>query len=132
MTTSENPGASRTGPAPACRADAGMCPQPPLDHADGLPMPPAADRPARPSGRPGPVGQIRPTGLTILLFFFTLGIWRFVCYSQVHEELERHSGEGLGGLARLVLAFGLVPPFLLGHEVGSLYSRAGREPPVTA
>ncbi len=99
----------------------------------GQPMPgaPGYAQYARPQG---PIGQIRPTGLIILLFFVTLGIWGFVYYFQVHEEMKRHSGEGLGGVLALVIAllFGLVSPFLLSNEVGLLYERRGQEKPVSA
>jgi hypothetical protein len=83
---------------------------------------------------PGPIGQIRPTGMIILLFFVTLGIWGFVYYFQTQEEMKRHSGEGIGGVWALVIAiiFGLVSPFILSHEVGQLYARRGQEPPVSA
>jgi hypothetical protein len=82
----------------------------------------------------GPVGQIRPTGTIVLLFFVTLGIWSLVYYFQVHEEMKRHTGEGLGGPLALVIAiiFGIVSPFLLSNEVGLLYERRGQEKPVSA
>ena len=86
-------------------------------------------------GQPqGPIGQIRPTGMIMLLFFVTLGIWGFVYYFQTQEEMKRHSGEGLGGVLALIIAiiFGLVSPFILSHEVGQLYARRGQEPPVSA
>ncbi|MGY1804387.1 DUF4234 domain-containing protein [Blastococcus sp. SYSU D00922] len=86
-------------------------------------------------GQPqGPVGQIRPTGMIMLLFFVTLGIWGFVYYFQTQEEMKRHSGEGLGGVLALIIAivFGLVSPFFLSHEVGQLYERRGQEKPVSA
>ncbi len=99
----------------------------------GQPMP-AVPGYARYGPPQGPVGQIRPTGMIILLFFVTLGIWGFVYYFQPHEEMKRHSGEGLGGVLALVIAlvFGLVSPFLLSHEVGQLYERRGQERPVSA
>jgi hypothetical protein len=82
----------------------------------------------------GPIGQVRPTGMIILLFFVTLGIWSLIYYYQTHEEMKRHSGEGVGGVIALVIAiiFGIINPFLLSHEVGQLYSRRGQQPPVTA
>ena len=85
----------------------------------------------RPTGQPG---RMRPTGMTILLFFVTFGIWGFIYYFQTHEEMKRHSGDGLGGVLALVISiiFGLVSPFLLSHEVGQLYERAGRQKPVSA
>jgi hypothetical protein len=77
---------------------------------------------------------VRPTGLTMLLFFVTLGIWGLVYYYQVQEEMKRHSGQGLGGVIALVVAIfaGVVSPFLLSHEVGGLYERQGQAPPVNA
>jgi hypothetical protein len=108
--------------------------QPPSPYGwSGQPMPgpPADAQYARPLG---PIGRMRPTGMTILLFFVTLGIWGFVWYYQVHEEMKRHSGEGLGGVLALLIAilFGLVMPFLTSNEVGLLYERRGQERPVSA
>jgi hypothetical protein len=86
-------------------------------------------------GQPtGALGTMRPTGMTMLLFFVTFGIWGFVYYFQTQEEMKRHTGEGLGGVLALVIAvfFGIVSPFFLSHEVGRLYERRGQTPPVTA
>ena len=99
----------------------------------GQPMPgvPAYAQYAQPRG---PIGQMRPTGMTMLLFFVTLGIWSFIYYYQTHEEMKRHTGEGIGGVIALVICIfvGLVNPFLLSHEVGQMYTRRGQQPPVTA
>ena len=93
----------------------------------GQPMPsvPAYAQYAQPQG---PIGQMRPTGMIMLLFFVTLGIWAFIYYYQTHEEMKRHTGEGIGGVIAVVIAIfvGLVNPFLLSHEVGQLYTRRGR------
>jgi hypothetical protein len=106
---------------------------PPRPGYGGQPMPgvPAHAASAQPQG---PIGQIRPNGLTILLFFVTLGIWGFVWYYQVHEEMKRHTGEGLGGVIALLVSiiFGIVMPYLTSHEVGRLYERRGQEKPVSA
>jgi hypothetical protein len=118
--------------APGQQADYGYPPPPSYGYA-GQPMPgaPAYAQYAQPQG---PIGQMRPTGMTILLFFVTLGIWGFIYYYQTHEEMKRHSGEGLGGVLALVLSIfvGIVSPFLLSNEVGNLYGRRGQEKPVTA
>ena len=99
----------------------------------GQPMPgvPAYAQYAQPRG---PIGQMRPTGMTMLLFFVTLGIWAFIYYYQTHEEMKRHTGEGVGGVIAVVICIfvGLVNPFLLSHEVGQMYTRRGQQPPVTA
>jgi hypothetical protein len=96
-----------------------------------MPGVPAYAQHESPGGR---LGRMRPTGMTILLFLVTLGIWGFVYYYQVHEELKQHSGQGLGGVWGLVIAifFGLVSPFLLSNEVGQLYERRGQQAPVSA
>ena len=46
----------------------------------------------------------------------------------IHDEMKRHSGEGLGGVLALVINLfaGVASPFLLSHEVGGLYERAAR------
>src|ERR1700712_5226746 len=133
----------QTGPAPQYGQPYGQQPPPPppgygqqpyaQQGYGGQPMPnvPAYAQHAQPQG---PIGQIRPTGMIMLLFFVTLGIWGFIYYYQTHEEMKRHSGEGVGGVIALVIAiiFGILNPFLLSHEVGQLYSRRGQQPPVTA
>ncbi len=82
----------------------------------------------------GPVGQVRGTTLHLLLFVVTLGIWRYVYFFQTHDELKRHSGEGIGGLLGLLLSVfaAIASPFILSHEVGRLYERAGRPRRVSA
>jgi uncharacterized protein DUF1707/uncharacterized protein DUF4234 len=82
----------------------------------------------------GPVGQVRGTALQVLLFVLTLGIWGLVYVFLTHDEMKRHSGEGLGGvLALVVCLFARLPsPFLLSHEVGGLYARQGLRRPVSA
>ncbi|MGI9155221.1 MAG: DUF4234 domain-containing protein [Marmoricola sp.] len=87
------------------------------------------------AGGPGPLGRQRPTGTAILLFIVTLGIYGYVWIFQVHEELKRHSHDGIGGGLALVLWFftgQLVMGFLTPQEVGKLYQRRGQQPPVTA
>jgi Domain of unknown function (DUF1707)/Domain of unknown function (DUF4234) len=93
-----------------------------------LPAPPVRTQPT------GPVGQVRSTGLQILLFIVTFGIWGFVYYFQTHEEMKRHSGEGIGGVVALLLSIfvSIASPFLLSHEVGRLYERRGQARPVSA
>jgi hypothetical protein len=85
-------------------------------------------------GYPGAtVGQIRSTGLAAFLFIITLGIYGLVWYYQVHDEMKRHSGQGLGGGVGLLIAFfvGFVSPFLVSAEVGQLYQRRGLQRPVS-
>lgn len=82
----------------------------------------------------GPPGKIRPTGVTILLYLVTCGIYGFVWYYQVHDEMKRHSGQGIGGPVALLLSIfvGIASVFLAPHEVGELFARQGRQKPVSA
>ena len=77
---------------------------------------------------------MRGTALQILLFVVTFGIWAVVYLFQSHDEMKRHSGEGIGGLLALLVAFFayMASPFLLSHEVGGLYERRGLRKPVSA
>jgi hypothetical protein len=77
-------------------------------------------------------GQIRGTGKGLLLMVVTLGIYVFVWTFKTHDEMKRHSGEGLGGGVALFLGMtvGFLMPFFTAKEVGELYRRAGLEPPV--
>ena len=109
--------------------------------AQGLP---AAPPPLTPAASPGAVlpvasasgevGRIRNTGTCILLMIVTLGIYGLFWYFKTHEEMKRHSGQGIGGVVALLLAIfvGIVMPFLNSNEVGHLYERRGEKPPVTA
>ena len=96
--------------------------------------PPGYGAPAYGYSYDGPPGRVRPTGVSILLFFVTFGIYGYVYNYQVHDEMKRHSGRGIGGGIALLLSFlaGVAMPFLTPHEVGNLYERKGQRPPVRA
>ena len=99
------------------------------------PYPPYPARLLTPSpGRPGPVGQVRGTALQVVLFVVTFGIWGLVYLFQTHEEMKRHSGDGIGGVIALVVGLfaTMASPYLLSHEVGGLYERRGQRKPVSA
>ncbi len=96
--------------------------------------PPGYAMPGYGYGYDGPPGRTRPTGTTILLFVVTFGIYGYIYNYQVHDEMKRHSGRGIGGGIALLLTFlaGVAMPFLTPNEVGNLYERKGRRPPVRA
>lgn len=80
-----------------------------------------------------PIGKVRGTGVTILLAVVTLGIYSLIYFYSVHDEMKRHTGQGIGGGIGLVLALfvGIASPFVLSSEVGELHARTGRAKPVS-
>lgn len=87
----------------------------------------------QPVATSGSLGKPRSPGLVILLTIVTLGIWTIVWSYQNGDELKRHSGNGLGGVAYLFITL-LISPltmFLMAGEVEQLYRRQGKEPPIT-
>ncbi len=95
--------------------------------------PPGYQQGPPPPVQDGPIGQVRGTGTAILLTIVTVGIYPLYWYYVVHEEMKRHTGQGLGGGLALLIAFlvGAVQPFITSHEVGELYTRRGWRPPVS-
>src|SRR4029077_304470 len=81
----------------------------------------------------GPRGKPRGIGLGFFLFIVTFGFcgWDWVFKTQ--EEMKQHTGEGLGGVLGLVIWILINPvsAFVIPSEVGKMYQRAGREPPMT-
>src|SRR2546423_3010563 len=76
----------------------------------------------------GPPGRIRGIGVSILLAIVTLGIYTYVWTWQTHEEIKRHSGQGVGGPLGFVIYFIISPVtwFLLPNEVEKMLKQAGR------
>ena len=81
----------------------------------------------------GPVGKVRSTGACIALTIVTFGIYSLYWYYATHDEMKKHTGDGLGGGLALVLAIfiGIASPFLSSSEVGKLYERRGMPAPVS-
>ncbi|MBF4161701.1 DUF4234 domain-containing protein [Nocardioides sp. CBS4Y-1] len=77
---------------------------------------------------------MRGTGVSILLAVVTFGIYQYVYFFQVHEEMKVHTGQGIGGGLALLLTFlvGICMPYLTAHEIGEMYKRRGEQPPVSA
>lgn len=126
---------SESYPPPQPEQPYGAPPSPPNPY--GSAPQPAYGQPPQYGGAPGfgagPIGKVRSTGMCILLSIVTLGIYTWVWYYSTSEEMKRHSGQGLGGVLSLVLAIfiGIVNPYITSSEVGALYQRAGRKPPVS-
>ena len=84
------------------------------------------------AGNTGPTGETRSIGLSILWFILTLGIYGIYWTYKTHEEIKRHTGQGIGGVIGLVIyiLIGIVTLFVIPSEVGQMYQRDGREAPV--
>ncbi len=107
-------------------------PPPPLPQYVAPPGPPPPAY-VQPVGT-GEIGKVRSTGVSMLLFVVTLGIYGLVWFYLVHDEMKRHTGRGLGGLVALLLAIFVTPVvvFFTSDEAGKLYAARGQQPPVTA
>jgi hypothetical protein len=81
----------------------------------------------------GPRGHSRGIGLGILLFIVTLGFYGWYWAYKTQEELKQHTGEGLGGVLGLVIWIVIHPvsAFVIPSEIGKMYKRAGKQPPMT-
>ena len=79
------------------------------------------------------VGKVRSPVSVILLSIVTLGIYSLYWQYATFKEMKDASGRGIGGGLGLLFAIllGIVNLFLLPSEVGELYSREGREKPVS-
>lgn len=81
----------------------------------------------------GPLGQPRGIGFGFLMFVITFGIYGIYWAFKTQEEMKQHTGEGLGGVLGLVIWILLNPvsAFVIPSEIGKMYERDGRQPPVT-
>lgn len=85
------------------------------------------------SGNTGPLGQPRGVGFGILLYIITLSLYGWYWAFKTQDELRNRTGEGLGGVLGLVIWILLNPvsAFVIPSEVGKMYAKDGREPPMT-
>jgi hypothetical protein len=85
------------------------------------------------SGNTGPLGHPRGIGFGILMIIVTLGFYSWYWAYKTHEEMGRHTDEGLGGVLGLVIwiLITAVSAFVIPSEVGNMYRKDGREPPVS-
>jgi hypothetical protein len=81
----------------------------------------------------GPVGQQRGIGFGILLFIVTLGFYGWYWVFKTQEEMKQRTGDGLGGVLGLVIWILISPvsAFVIPSEVGKMYAKDGKTPPVT-
>jgi hypothetical protein len=81
----------------------------------------------------GPIGRPRGVGFVILLSIVTFGIYHLYWVYKNFDEMQRHTGQGIGGVLGLVIALLLhvVIWFVMPSEVGRMYRDDGRPAPMT-
>jgi len=86
-----------------------------------------------PSGNTGPLGQRRGILFVLLISLITLGIYTIYWAYKTHEEMKRHTGDGLGGVLGLVVWIIVSPvsAFVIPSEISKMYAGAGRTSPVS-
>jgi hypothetical protein len=89
----------------------------------------AAPAASAPTAATGPPGQLRNPWKLILLAPITLGIYFLIWEYKTYEEMKQHTGEGLGGLAGVLL--GIIAPWKIPAEIANMYRRAGEPSPVS-
>jgi hypothetical protein len=83
---------------------------------------------------PGSRGSPRGVGFGIALFLVTFGVYGFYWVYKTHEEMKRHTGEGLGGFLGVVVwvfTLSIATAFVIPSEIARMYTRAGEPSPVT-
>jgi hypothetical protein len=100
----------------------------------GIPSPTPPPPPQYEAPPAGPIGKQRPVGKQIVLAIVTLGFYGIYWAYINHDELKRHTGEGVGGAigAVIYVLVGIVTLFLLPIEIKQMYERDGRQSPVSA
>ena len=81
----------------------------------------------------GRLGRPRGIGFGIFMFIVTFGFYSWYWAFKTHEEMQQHTGEGVGGVIGLVIwiVLNFVSAFVIPSEVGKMYKKDGQEPPVT-
>ena len=84
-------------------------------------------------GNPGPLGRPRGIGFGFLLYIVTLGLYSLYWVYKTCEEMKQHTSDGLGGVLGLVIWIVINPvmAFVIPSEIGNMYRKDGREPPMT-
>ena len=89
--------------------------------------------PVSTAGNTGPLGRPRGVGFGILLYIVTLSFYSWYWVFKTQEEMKQRTGEGLGGVIGLVIWIVISPvsAFVIPSEVGKMYARDGKRPPMT-
>jgi hypothetical protein len=80
------------------------------------------------------VRKVRNPWAVIGLSIITLGIYFLFWTYYVFTEMKDETGDGVGGVVGVIIGIfvGIVNGFLIPHEAGNMYVKAGQAPPVKA
>lgn len=72
------------------------------------------------------------SGLNVLLYLITCGIWGIVWSYRTHDDLQKYNGDGLGGMVALIIALfvSVAIMFTVPMETQKMYEREGWQSPV--
>lgn len=67
------------------------------------------------------------------MYIITLNFFSYDWAYKTHEEMKQHTNERIGGVVGLVVWILLSPVngFVIPSEIGKMYAKDGREPPMT-
>lgn len=81
------------------------------------------------------VGNIRSTGLCMVLYLVTLGVYSWFWMFKVHQEMKDHTHRGIGGPAAVIMWFipvvSFFVPFITSGAVGDLFRTRSMRTPVS-
>jgi uncharacterized membrane protein YhaH (DUF805 family) len=78
-----------------------------------------------------PVGQQRGIAFAIVLGIVTIGIYTLYWIYKSYSEVRARRGQGVGGIAGILLSLVIVGIFLLPAYVGRMHREDGRDAPMS-
>lgn len=96
------------------------------------PSEPGYGSPAAYGGPGGYIGDQKSIGWQILIGIVTVGIYGLYWIFRSHDDVKKHSGQGIGGVVGLIIwiVFYPVNLFLLPVEIQRMYEQEGQTSPV--
>jgi hypothetical protein len=80
-----------------------------------------------------PVGKVRSPWLVVLYSIITLGIYAFVWWYKIFNEMHTYRNQGISGGIGILLVFLCYPAlyWLLPANIGNMYAEDSQEKPIT-
>ena len=80
-----------------------------------------------------PAGRRRGTAFVVVMSIVTFGFYTWYWAFKTHDEMQQHTGRGVGGVVGLVIWILISPvsAFVIPAEVAGMHTSAGRAAPVS-